>query len=72
VGVDVLHGYDLNYKPIYPGYLFEPMGKFMDRANIGSKLETIKLSTEILVSLGFKFRETGCAGLYIDLARRPT
>ncbi len=34
---DALKAYGLNYTRIYPGYLFEPMGKFMKGNTLGAK-----------------------------------
>lgn len=34
---DALHKYGLNYTRIYPGYLFEPMGKFLRGNTLGVK-----------------------------------
>jgi hypothetical protein len=35
--LDVLQAYGLNYTRIYPGYLFEPMGKYMPGNTLGVK-----------------------------------
>ena len=35
--LDALQAYGLNYTRIYPGYLFEPMGKFMPGNTLGVK-----------------------------------
>ena len=35
--LDALQAYGLNYTRIYPGYLFEPMGKFMTGNTLGVK-----------------------------------
>ena len=34
---DALKSHGLNYTRIYPGYLFEPMGKFMKGNTLGAK-----------------------------------
>src|SRR5215471_17325411 len=34
---DALKAYGLNYTRIYPGFLFEPMGKFMKGNTLGAK-----------------------------------
>src|ERR1700758_5383649 len=34
---DALKAYGMNYPPIYPGFLFEPMGKFMKGNTLGAK-----------------------------------
>src|SRR5690349_3414498 len=34
---DALKAYGMNYTRIYPGFLFEPMGKFMKGNTLGSK-----------------------------------
>ncbi len=41
--LDALHGYGLNYTRIYPGYLFEPMGKFMTGNTLGAKPASLVL-----------------------------
>jgi len=35
--LNALQSYGLNYTRIYPGYLFEPMGKFMNGNTLGVK-----------------------------------
>jgi hypothetical protein len=35
--LDALQAYGLNYTRIYPGYLFEPMGKYMPGNTLGVK-----------------------------------
>ncbi len=41
--LDALHAYGLNYTRIYPGYLFEPMGKYMTGNTLGVKPASLVL-----------------------------
>ena len=41
---DALKAYGLNYTRIYPGYLFEPMGKFMKGNTLGAKPISLTLA----------------------------
>ncbi|HUY85952.1 MAG TPA: hypothetical protein VMU77_02465, partial [Acidimicrobiales bacterium] len=41
--LDALQSYGLNYTRIYPGYLFEPMGKFMAGNTLGAKPASLVL-----------------------------
>ena len=41
--LDALQSYGLNYTRIYPGYLFEPMGKFMAGNTLGTKPASLVL-----------------------------
>ena len=40
---DALKAYGMNYTRIYPGFLFEPMGKFMKGNTLGAKPSSLNL-----------------------------
>ena len=52
---DALKAYGLNYTRIYPGFLFEPMGKFMKGNTLGAK------PISLIAALGAKPEAGICA-----------